>query len=72
MKDLKEYIEHVTIVSDDYLSLSGIAVTNMRSNPSWYIYLQDSESRVYRGDGTSFESAVFVAAMQWKKESDNA
>ncbi len=65
---IDKLIDFVTEISDDRLSLSGIAVTNMRSNPSWYIYLQDADARVYRGDGTTFELSVFKAAMQWQKE----
>jgi hypothetical protein len=65
---IDKLIDYVTDISDDRLSLSGIAVTNMRSDPSWYIYLQDADARVYRGEGTSFEVAAFKAAMEWQRE----
>ena len=66
MKNLGELLEYVHDISDDRLQLSGISVTNMKTNVNWFLYLQDAHGNVFRGDGKTFEQAVFSAAMDWK------
>lgn len=68
MKTINDYIDYIVTVTDNHLSLSGLAVTNMRTSPSFFIYLQDYDGKVFRGDGSTFETAAFKACLKWKGE----